>query len=315
MRNKPLASVSLDLDNMWSYMKTHGDEEWKSYPSYYDIFVPYVLEILKELDIKITFFIVGQDAMVEKNKTYLKQIVEAGHDIGNHSFNHDVWINQYSRNRLETELENAENAIFNATGRKPNGFRGPGFSWNKTLLEVLYDRQYIYDASSLPTFIGPLARMYYFRRSDFSKDDKKKRISLFGPFYDGFRKVRPYYISLGSGKKILEIPITTIPFLKLPFHMSYLIYLNLISPLLMKVYLSFAILMCKVTSTTPSFLLHPLDIIGGDQIKELAFFPGMNVESDRKVLIFKDVIKILKNRFNLVNLDFHARTIINSEKK
>ena len=38
---KPAASISLDLDNQWSYMKIHGDEGWDSYPSYFDIFVPY----------------------------------------------------------------------------------------------------------------------------------------------------------------------------------------------------------------------------------------------------------------------------------
>jgi hypothetical protein len=26
---KPLASLSLDLDNLWSYMKTHGDPGWE----------------------------------------------------------------------------------------------------------------------------------------------------------------------------------------------------------------------------------------------------------------------------------------------
>jgi hypothetical protein len=27
---KPLASISLDLDSLWSYMKTHGDPGWES---------------------------------------------------------------------------------------------------------------------------------------------------------------------------------------------------------------------------------------------------------------------------------------------
>jgi peptidoglycan-N-acetylglucosamine deacetylase len=313
LKNKPIASISLDLDNQWSYMKTHGDGGWRSYPSYYEIFVPYILDILRELDIKITFFIVGQDAVVEKNKPYLKQISDAGHDIGNHSFQHEIWINQYDKNQLKKEFENAEKAIFEATGKKTNGFRGPGFSWNKTMFEVLSDRQYLYDASTLPTFIGPLARMYYFRRSDFSKDERKKRTSLFGPFSEGIRRVKPYFFNLGSGKKILEIPITTIPLLKIPFHMSYLVYLSLISPLLARVYLYFAIFMCRVTSTPVSFLLHPLDIIGGDKIKELAFFPGMNIKSEKKILIFKDVMRILKRNFNLVDMNFHALSIVSNK--
>jgi hypothetical protein len=296
-------------------MKTHGDEAWKNYPSYYDIFVPYVLDILRELDIKITFFIVGRDAVDIKNANYLRKISADGHDIGNHSFNHEVWINQYNKDQFEDDLVKAEHAIFEATGKETKGFRGPGFSWNKTMLEVLHDHQYLYDASSLPTFIGPFARVYYFWKSDFSKDERKRRKSLFGPFTEGFRSLKPYLFKLNSNKKLLEIPITTIPVLRIPFHMSYLLYLSLFSSLLMKGYLYFAIFMCKVTRTPVNFLLHPLDIIGGDKTKELAFFPGMNINSEKKVLIFKEVIKILKKNFNLVDMNFHALTILNSQNK
>jgi len=306
MSKKPLSSISLDLDNQWSYMKTHGDEAWKEYPSYYDIFVPYILQILKELDIKITFFIVGKDAVVEKNMPYLKQIAEEGHNFGNHSFNHEVWINQYDREQVINELEMAEKAIFNATQKNVVGFRGPGFSWSYTMLEVLKDRNYKFDASTLPTFIGPLARMYYFWKSDFSKAERKKRKKLFGSFSEGLRKLKPYFIRINESKEILEIPVTVMPIFRIPFHMSYLLYISNISIGLMKLYLYFSIFLCKITGTAPSFLLHPLDIIGGDKITELAFFPGMNIKSERKIQIFKTVIKILKRHFTLVDMDVHA---------
>ena len=298
MNNKLIASVSLDLDNQWSYMKTHGDEGWKSYPSYYDIFVPYVLDILRELDIKITFFIVGRDAVEINNKIALRKISEEGHDFGNHSFNHEVWINQYTREQLDDELEKAEKAIFEATGKKTVGFRGPGFSWNDTILETLHDRQYLYDATTLPSFIGPFARMYYFWKADFSKEERKKRKGLFGSFSEGFRRMKPYFYKLESGKEILEIPITTVPFIRIPFHMSYLIYLSRVSPLLMKVYLYFAIFLCKLTRTPVSFLLHPLDI-----------------ESEKKIVIFKSVMRILKKNFNLVDMNSHALAILNNKNK
>ena len=296
-------------------MKTHGDEGWKDYPSYYDIFIPYVLNLLSELDIKITFFIVGRDAIDINNKNYLRKISEDGHDIGNHSFSHEVWINQYSKDQFEADLIKAEQAIFEATGKKTNGFRGPGFSWNKTMLEVLSDRQYLYDSSTLPTFIGPFARMYYFHRSKFSVDEMEKRESLFGPFSAGFRSLKPYFFVLKQDRKLLEIPITTIPVLRTPFHMSYLLYLSLFSSLLMKGYLYFAIFMCKITRTPINFLLHPLDIIGGDKTKELVFFPGMNIKSEKKVLVFREIIEILKRNYNLVDMNTYALAILKSKKK
>jgi hypothetical protein len=74
---------------------------------------------------------------------------------------------------------------------------------------------------------------------------------------------------------------------------------------LMKIYLSSAIRLCKMTNTPVSFLLHPLDLIGGDQITQLAFFPGMNVSSDKKVKVFKNVIGLLQKHYDVVNMSEH----------
>jgi peptidoglycan-N-acetylglucosamine deacetylase len=144
---KPIASLSLDLDNQWSYMKTHGDAGWESFPSYLDIVVPRALEFLKERDLNITFFIVGQDAALDKNRDALSSIAAAGHEIGNHSFNHEPWLHLYSKDELVEEFERSEAAIFDATGRRTVGFRGPGFSLSETVLEVLGERGYEYDCS------------------------------------------------------------------------------------------------------------------------------------------------------------------------
>ncbi len=304
-KRKPVASISLDLDNQWTYMKIHGDEGWDKYPSYLNIFVPHVLDILDELNLKITFFIVGKDTENEENVEYLKMITERGHEVGNHSYHHESWLQTYSYEKIEKEIREAEEAIVRVTGQRPKGFRGPGFSWSKDLLRVLESRGYLYDASTLPTFLGPLARMYYFWKSDLSKEEKKARKELFGKFSEGFRKLKPYNWDLGEGKTLTEIPVTTMPIFKFPFHLSYLIYLGNISMPLMKLYLASAIRLCKLTKTPVSFLLHPLDLIGGDQIKELAFFPGMNVSSKKKVYIFKNVIKSLQRNFELKEMSAH----------
>ncbi|MEM9142091.1 MAG: polysaccharide deacetylase family protein [Bacteroidota bacterium] len=307
--SKPPASLSLDIDNQWSYMKIHGEDGWEEYPSYFDIFVPHVLHILRELDLKITFFVVGQDAALEKNHKYLKSIVDAGHEIANHSYKHETWLHLYSKEEMRNEIDTAHDILKEVTGQTPSGFRGPGFSWSNTLLEVLAEKGYVYDASTLPTVIGPLARFYYFRTSNLSKKEREDRKEIFGKFSDGFRKLKPYYWKLGKDKKLLEIPVTTMPIFRIPFHLSYLLYLSNISIHLMMLYLNIAILLCKLTRTEPSFLLHPLDLIGGDQITSLSFFPGMNISSDRKVLIFKKVMHKLAKNYTLVTMGRHVGTI------
>jgi hypothetical protein len=307
---KKLASVSLDLDNQWSYMKIHGDKGWESYPSYYSIFVPYVLDVLNNLDLKISFFIVGKDAAMDENKAYVQEIAKKGHEISNHSFNHESWIHKYSEKELRREIDLSHTQLEKLTGLAPIGFRGPGFSWSVKLLEVLESYGYTYDASTLPTWIGPLARKYYFMTANLSKEEKKDRSELFGTFKDGRRPVKPYLWKLPNDKSILELPVSTIPILKTPFHLSYLLYLSGYSMILMKAYLNTAIQFCKLTHTEPSFLLHPLDLIGGDQISDLAFFPGMNISSDHKVKVFKQVIKTLSKNFTIVNMRDHAATLL-----
>jgi len=306
--SKKTATISLDLDNQWSYLKIHGDPGWKDFPSYFDIFVPYVLDLLDELELKITFFIVGQDAALDKNKEYLQMIANRGHEIANHSFQHESWLQKYTKEELYEEITRAEEAIYEATGHQTKGFRGPGFSCSETLFEVLAEKGYDYDCSVLPTFIGPLARTYYFWTSDLTKEEKKLRNELFGKFTDGFKPLKPHYLALKNGHKLLEIPVTTMPVFRVPFHLSYLIYLSNISKPLMNLYFNMAIGLCKATNTPPSFLLHPLDIIGGDKIKDLAFFPGMNVDSGRKVEVFRKVVGRLAEYYDLNQMNIFTNT-------
>ena len=299
-KNKPLANISLDLDNQWSYMKVHGDEGWDQYPSYLEIVVPFVLDLLDELGLSITFFIVGKDAAIEKNKEILKSIVDRGHEIGNNSFNHESWLKTYSKEKIETEIIQAEEAIFQATGKITTCFRGPGFSWSNDLLEVLQKRNYRFDASLLPTYISPLMRAYYFWNSKLTKEERESRKELFGSFKEGFYSIKPFFWKLRNSQKIMEIPVTTIPLFKIPFHLSYILYISSYSTLLMKLYLSSAIFMFKITNSQPSYLLHPLDLISGDKIPQLAFFPGMNIPTNKKIDVFKYVLLKLKQNFEIL---------------
>ena len=310
---KPLASLSLDLDNQWSYMKTHGDLEWESFPSYLDTFIPLVLDLLDQLNLKITFFIVGQDAALKKNEASLKLIPERGHEVGNHSFCHEPWLHLSSKHKIEKEVLETDDHIYRVTGQKPMGFRGPGFSWSPDLLEVLAENSYIYDTSTLPTYLGPVARMYYFWTANLTKEKIKQRKRLFGDFKDGLKPVKPYMWHLSTGKQLLEIPVSTIPIIKFPFHLSYLLYLSRFSSLLMIFYLNLAIFFCKLSNINPCYLLHPLDLIGGDNFKELSFFPAMDLGFERKTKVFTSVIKQLRKHFYLVNMSTLAKHLLASD--
>ena len=274
VRVRPVASLSLDLDNEWSYLKTRGDDTWATYPSYLDVVVPRVLDELDRLGLRITFFIVGQDAAQREHHDVLAEIPRRGHEVGNHSFRHEPWLHRYSADEVDDEIARTGDAVERATGQRPRGFRGPGYSLSLPTLRALVRQGYEYDASTLPTYLGPLARAYYFRRAHLDEAERREREVLFGTLRDGLRPITPYRWRVDD-TTLLEIPVTTFPGVKVPFHVSYLLTLAGVSPAAARAYLRTALAACRAAGVGPSILLHPLDFLDGKDAPGLDFFPGM----------------------------------------
>jgi peptidoglycan/xylan/chitin deacetylase (PgdA/CDA1 family) len=302
---KPIASLSLDLDDEWTYMKTHGDAGWEEYPSYLSYAVPRILDALDEHDLKITFFIVAQDAAFSYNHEVLRMIPERGHEVGNHTFHHDPWLHLYSEEQVHEELSRAEHYISEATGARPTGFRGPGFSFSDTVLKVLVERGYQYDGSTFPNILNPLARQYFLMTSNMSKEERETRKGLFGSWKDGLRPNKPYTWQT-QGKELLEIPVTTMPIFKVPIHASYILFLGTYSRALALAYWKTALTMCKLAGVQPSILLHPLDFLGNDDTERLSFFPAMRVPAQQKIDLMHDVFRIMKKHYEVLPMAEHA---------
>ena len=355
---KPIASLSLDLDNKWSYMKTHGDAGWDSFPSYLDIVVPRFLNFLEQRDLKITVFVVGQDAALEQNHDALASISAAGHEIGNHSVHHEPWLHLYSKEQIHEELARAEEHIERVTGERTIGFRGPGFSLSDDVLRVLSERGYEYDCSTFPTFLGPLARLYYFLTARLDEKQKNERKKLFGTWDEGFKWLRPYAwefgadsdadnvavslretsrtsggsdraesvrrVALGRGSvkrsahhaerdgdaRLLEIPVTTMPWFKVPIHVSYLLYLDQFSRFAAINYWRMALTLCRMSGVAPSLLLHPLDFLGCEDDRDLDFFPAMRVPSARKIELLDQVLGMMTKHYDVRPMRDHAEAMI-----
>lgn len=300
------AALSLDLDNLWSYMKIRGDERWRSYPTYLPRLVPEVLDRLQRAGLRITFFLVGSDAERTENGEALRAIVRAGHDVGNHSHRHESWMHTYGRDEVRDELSRSEDAIALATGVRPNGFRAPGFALSADVVSVLAERGYRYDASTLPTFIGPLARAYYFRSATLDARQRRERATLFGSWRDGLLPNKPHR---HRDAALLELPVTVTPLLRTPFHVSYLLYVASYSRSAAIAYFCSALALCKATKTMPSLLLHPLDFLGAGEAQGLEFFPGMAMDGERKRAFVSDVLAAYARRFDVVAMDDAADTV------
>ncbi len=89
-----------------------------------------ILEILRLADTKATFFVVGKEA--EKYPEIVKKIVEEGHEIGNHSYSHPIYL-FCTPEKTRRELEKTQEIIKTAVGfapkiaRPPCGVRTPAY--------------------------------------------------------------------------------------------------------------------------------------------------------------------------------------------
>jgi len=297
------ASISLDLDNQWAYMKTQGLIGAGVYPTYLERIAPRILEQLRNQKQSITFFVVGKDAEMPENHRAISAIAAAGHELANHSHLHEPWLQTYSEMELRSDFERAEAAISSISGSVPVGFRGPGFCASAGIRRMLMERGYLYDASSFPTVMSPVARAYFMLKSNLPAEEKKKRSGLYGSVSGAFGELNPFEIEPG----LLEMPVTTMPLLRLPVHMSYLMFLAQYSDALARLYWRTALLLCRARGVQPHMLLHPTDFFDSQDVPEMSFFPGMGIPAERKMALTAFVIESLQSHFRVVPMAEHAR--------
>ena len=103
-------------------------------------FTPLLLDVLKENNVKATFFLMGARAEVEPD--LVKRIVAEGHIVGNHTFWHPNLVEVGDLATLETEVKKTEQVLEPLVSYKPKLFRAPyGFLYNE-LVEKLDELQY-----------------------------------------------------------------------------------------------------------------------------------------------------------------------------
>ncbi|MCT1389703.1 polysaccharide deacetylase family protein [Bacillus sp. EB93] len=96
-----------------------------------------LLDLLKEYEIKATFFVVG--SKVKSNPGIIKRMHEEGHTIGIHHFHHvSSWV--LSPIHLRKQLEMTEKAITECTNEKVVYYRPPWGHFN--FFTPLFSRKY-----------------------------------------------------------------------------------------------------------------------------------------------------------------------------
>lgn len=99
-----------------------------------------VLDILSTYNINATFFCVGDN--VRKHPRIFKKVIEAGHQVGNHTYNHLKGWNTKNKDYLKNIADCAE-AIEHAGNRSTRLFRPPYGKISMSQIRLLKDYKII----------------------------------------------------------------------------------------------------------------------------------------------------------------------------
>lgn len=98
-----------------------------------------VLDILKKNQIKATFFVVGQH--LESRPELANKIVDDGHVIANHTWNHPTY--KMGKDRVQSEIGRTAELIYEITGRTTTLFRPPGGVIDNGLADFAKSRRHV----------------------------------------------------------------------------------------------------------------------------------------------------------------------------
>jgi peptidoglycan/xylan/chitin deacetylase (PgdA/CDA1 family) len=100
-------------------------------------FTPQILDILRENNVKATFFLVGHK--LRRFPKIGQQIVNEGHALGNHTWHH--WNNQMTEFTASREIEDTAALMYETTGVKTSLFRPPNGFLNNGLADYARKRK------------------------------------------------------------------------------------------------------------------------------------------------------------------------------
>ncbi|MEL4415890.1 polysaccharide deacetylase family protein [Shewanella algae] len=167
------------LDNT----STKSVDGWNDFESRIDEGVDRILEMLDVKKLKASFFCLGWIA--ERYPQVVRKIFDCGHEIGSHSFSHQL-VYEQSQEQFKEDLRKSVDILESIIGRKVISYRAPGFSITEKSMwafEILMDCGIKIDSSVFPA--------------------KRAHGGL-----DSFGFSKPFIINCG-GLEIKEFPINT----------------------------------------------------------------------------------------------------------
>jgi polysaccharide deacetylase family protein (PEP-CTERM system associated) len=142
-------ALTIDFEDWYQGLEIPSSE-WDKFEDRIAVVGKKLLAILEEEKTKATFFVLG--FVAEKHPRLIKEIENAGHEIGTHGFSH-AFIYRQTREVFQQEMRRAIRFLEDLTGKKVLGHRAPFFSITKDslwALDILGELGIRYDSSIFP---------------------------------------------------------------------------------------------------------------------------------------------------------------------
>ena len=184
MDDRPALLLSFDVED-WHQLvhRRLGRTDWDRPHPDFPPQIHAVLDLLDELDVRATFFLLGMT--VTNYPDLVREIVARGHEPASHGYTHERVYHQ-TRTQFRADLERSVEAIEQLAGRRPAAYRAPAFSITR----------------ATPWAYDVLAELGF--RCDSSQYDSPRISGRLGGI-----PAEPYRLRLNSGEALWELPIAT----------------------------------------------------------------------------------------------------------
>lgn len=271
------------------------------------------MDLFASHGIRATFFMVGRSLADPETRRLVQEIAELGHEVANHSQNHFLAFGRLPSAERRAEILVAHRALEDASGRQVVGFRAPGWNIGSDAIRDLINAGYAYDSSVHPTLMAPVTRV---AKRFLAVDDAGSK-HLMGEWRTMMAPTRPYRPSANNVSRrgnlpILEIPITVLPLIRLPFYGTWMMnfgrpYLEAgLATLWRHRFLNLELHMIEL-------LDYEADGLGVlDRQGRMRAHPGVAVDLQRKRGLLDRLLRKVRHRCVLTTLREHAEVLSES---
>ncbi|MCP4499788.1 MAG: polysaccharide deacetylase family protein [Deltaproteobacteria bacterium] len=318
MQLNELTSISIDVDGIGCYHSIHGLEIEGDDPIYTKA-LPRFLDAMDELGCRATLFVIGKDLECPPRQQLIAEAAARGHEIASHSYAHDYGLSRAAPASIDADLCRAADLIKETSGRRPRGFRAPGYNQSEALFDALERQKIAYDSSFFPTpayFAARAAALLKYRLT------RRESQSLLGDFREFSTTRNPFMPSatkrfrpasktqgerVGSNtRSFVEIPMTVSTPMRLPWLGTTLA----LFPDAIGVAMTHAVLF----RAHPVVLeLHAMEFLGandGVSKKLIGLQPDLQVPLDDKLRRLRRTFDLLSSKRTVVPLEEIAQAAL-----